>query len=524
MKFVVIPVTVQDVARGTKLTRAWFHRVMTHVAGYWLDMSGGRESLEFRVLEWTELPYPLAVKKTWDQPTVAQKAREAAEARWGVDLAPYDRYIVVLDDGSTLGVTNPHPLVGALSATPALFQHEMGHVYAAGEADLDSPSGPIQYGDQFCIMGLEGGKFSYIEDACTFIDPSTHQKQTWWGASGPGMCAPYLEAAGWLDSGSPAVLADLTGPVRDTPGEALVELSALSGAPPPGWSGPPCVALVSGIADAGQRLFVEFRHRSGWDRGMPAADHSVGWVVAHVTSGTGHATTSVQVGARPARVGESMRLRQAPVRVDVVGTDAVRGTIMLRVAHDGWRPWGRLEGGQYNQPAGLAAVSRFDGNLEVFVTGQDGMVRVAWLDGSWHDWYVLGGAQFSQAAGLAVTSRQPSNMEVFAIGQDGVVRVTWFDGSWHDWYVLGGAQFNQGANLAVVSRSPDTMEVFATGQDGMIRVNWFADGAWHDWYVLGEAAFSQAARLTAAYRTSRTMDVFATGQDGLIRWAHWARD
>ena len=68
-------------------------------------------------------------------------------------------------------------------------------------------------------------------------------------------------------------------------------------------------------------------------------------------------------------------------------------------------------------------------------------------------------------------------MDVFATGQDGMIRVNWFaDGAWHDWYVLGEAAFSQTARLAAASRTSRTMDVFATGQDGLIRwAHWARD-------------------------------------------------
>jgi uncharacterized protein YodC (DUF2158 family) len=198
-----------------------------------------------------------------------------------------------------------------------------------------------------------------------------------------------------------------------------------------------------------------------------------------------------------------------------------------RVERKGWRDWYVLDGAAYNQPAGLAAVSRFEGNMEVFATGMDGMVRVNWFDGQWRGWYVLDGAAFAQSAGLAAVSRFEGNMEVFATGMDGMIRVNWFDGQWRGWYVLDGAAFSQSASVAVVSRFDKNMEVFAVGQDGMVRVNWF-DGQWRGWYVLDGARFSQTAGLAAVSRYNGHMEVLAVGEDGVIRgnwfdgqWRGW---
>jgi hypothetical protein len=65
MKFAVVPVSCSDAPRVTTLTREWLHRATTHVAGYYLEQSGGRELMEFRVFEWTALPVTSAQWNAW---------------------------------------------------------------------------------------------------------------------------------------------------------------------------------------------------------------------------------------------------------------------------------------------------------------------------------------------------------------------------------------------------------------------------------------------------------------------------
>ena len=88
---------------------------------------------------------------------------------------------------------------------------------------------------------------------------------------------------------------------------------------------------------------------------------------------------------------------------------------------------------------------------------------------------MLEGAQFSQSAGLAAASKSADELEVFVTGLDGVIRGRRFaNGAWAEgWEVLFGAQFNQTAGLAAVSRADGILDVFAVGQDGLIRGCWY---------------------------------------------------
>jgi hypothetical protein len=264
----VLPITLKNTVRQTKLTKAWFESIMPYVATYWRDMSGGRETIGWRVFDWTTLDYTLAEKSTWNQSELADKARDGVAATWQADLSK-ERYIVILDDGvSRSGVTNPHPLVGAVDTNPALICHEMGHYYAAGESQLATPSGRELYGNPLCIMGAEGAKYSYVDISLNNIDQSGLSAPS--GTSGPGMCAGYLYAAGWLNLADPAVALPVR-PVAVNPiGPDTHQIGMLRGAPYPGVVGPARCAVATGAtANPDERLVISYRVPGGWDQNLP---------------------------------------------------------------------------------------------------------------------------------------------------------------------------------------------------------------------------------------------------------------
>jgi len=328
VKIAVLPLSVKDAPRVTTLTRVEIHRIVEHVAGYLKDQSGGRERLEFRVFDWFPLPITSA---EWDALffNAGDTVVPMVEKGQKVTLSPYPHIVLLIDkQGAVGGAWNaswPDLKYNHLSApqlTPALLAHELGHMYGARHANLDTPTGktPIEeYGDKFCIMGREGDKFSFID---TQLNART----------GPGMVASSLYACNWLNFNQPDVGIDLelgSNPRRD---EVVFELAPLRGAPPTGWSGPPVVAWTDGLV-ANQRLLIEFRARDGWDRGMPISGSGTGWIVAHLTAGAQPGASSLQIGSIAADVGAKLDLPYVGVTVTVAAFDATRGVVTLKV----WR-------------------------------------------------------------------------------------------------------------------------------------------------------------------------------------------
>jgi hypothetical protein len=166
MKLAVLLLSCPGSLRQTNFDWAWVDRLVGHVASYFLDQSGGRVNTQFRVLDWFELPH---TSQQWNDlgfgagPVV----KPIVESGLQVDLSPFDHFALVIDKFDAFGaaVSPSHPNyvhVGAQSLDPALLQHEMGHFFGAGHANLDAPAGPVEYGDRFCIMGREGEKHSFV--------------------------------------------------------------------------------------------------------------------------------------------------------------------------------------------------------------------------------------------------------------------------------------------------------------------------------------------------------------------------
>jgi len=165
MKLAVLLVSCSDAPRVTTLTQSWAHRMTNHVAGYYLEESGGREVMEFRVFDWCALPVTSAQWNDWGF-DAGDHVRPIVSSIQHVDLTLFDHWVFVIDKADAhLGATRPsdrlYAYLGAQDLDAALLAHELGHMFNANHARLETSAGIDEYGDSFCIMGAEGGKFSF---------------------------------------------------------------------------------------------------------------------------------------------------------------------------------------------------------------------------------------------------------------------------------------------------------------------------------------------------------------------------
>ena len=129
--------------------------------------------------------------------------------------------------------------------------------------------------------------------------------------------------------------------------------------------------------------------------------------------------------------------------------------------NDNWRPIG----GFFPPGAPVAAVARTPNNLDLFITGNDGRVYTSWWfqgvdwSGINDNWRPIGGF-FPPAAPLGAVARTPGNLDLFITGNDGRVYTSWwFQGvDWSgindNWRPIGGF-FPAAAPVAAVDdRAP----------------------------------------------------------------------
>ncbi|MBM0106553.1 hypothetical protein JM946_17630 [Steroidobacter sp. S1-65] len=328
MKLAVLLLQNSDLPRATTYSRDWVHMLVNHTTGFFTEQSGGRKIIEYRVFDWFTLPMTGA---EWMNAGfgVGPIVRPMVEAGLDVDLSHYTHFALVIDraDAGSAAVSPSHPQyvhVAAQDLDPALLAHEIGHFLGANHANLDTPSGPSEYDDQFCIMGREGAKYSFTHAPLNLTDAAGNVS-TELSDSGPGMVAPTLLGCGWLDPASHGV--DVSAPLQSQQGRAEFRIEALRGAPP---SDRPkrVFAFASGVTN--QFLTVEARWRDEYDRGMPdPGEGGAGWVLAHEASALGPGTSTTLLASLPARQGASAYVPKAQLGIAVKSVDAQAGVVSL---------------------------------------------------------------------------------------------------------------------------------------------------------------------------------------------------
>jgi hypothetical protein len=202
-------------------------------------------------------------------------------------------------------------------------------------------------------------------------------------------------------------------------------------------------------------------------------------------------------------------------------------------------------GGYFPSGAAVRAVSRRPDQVDAFVTGNNGVVYTsAWGGDRWsgadNDWWPIGGV-FPPGAPIDVVARTPDNLDVFVTGNNGVVYTSaWSPGEgWsgvdNNWRPIGG-EFPPAAPVSAVSRSRDTIDLFAIDSNGAVCTSyWRAGEGWSAigdrWTRMGELFPRRGPRrapagprpVTVVSRTPDDMDLFVTGPDGVVYTSRWRK-
>jgi hypothetical protein len=269
---------------GPSFSSDWLAAAGRTIAQYWLDMSGGREAVQWFLHPLVQLPLGQAEKDALTQLELIQAVKEAAAAD-GLPFADDEHVILLMNDpSSSFGVTpTVEPIVAAKDLDPSMLMHEMGHAFQrlagnpGGHASTPTPFSMVEYNDPTCVMGFEpnekgGGRWAFKDpmfDLTRLGMPtdSTHSDV------GPGMCPPMTARCGWLEEGNPAAVQNVTASLP-----AVRVLTPWIGAPPPGYAGTfPSVLTVDGHAPGGDRVylsvFVSCRDDNGlWPQPAVLAD------------------------------------------------------------------------------------------------------------------------------------------------------------------------------------------------------------------------------------------------------------
>jgi hypothetical protein len=272
---------------------------MSNVLSFFHDQSGGRAEIEYRILNWVNLPYS---EQEWVDlgfnagPTITP----IVEQRLNVSLSPFDAIILLIDTPNShegvVAADRKHIHISASSFSPSLVSHHLAFLFAGMIADRLDGDRTVIGGDSYCIMGESAYRRAYIDHdlALWFLgrvagEAETHAK------CGPGFSVPNLIARGWFDFSY-----GINVPRSDSEPVSVTEMTLwpLQGAPLPSQNVKVCAFLTS-IADPHELITVEFRrgtipggHWDGhWDRALPARS-----IVIHSANFLGPRPFCLQIG------------------------------------------------------------------------------------------------------------------------------------------------------------------------------------------------------------------------------------
>jgi hypothetical protein len=221
----------------------------------------------------------------------------------------------------------------------------------------------------------------------------------------------------------------------------------------------------------------------------------------------------------------------------VIGNDGVVYTSWWTAGSDwsgvnnNWRPIG----GVFPIGATVTPVSRHRDQLDLFVTGNDGVVYTSWWTAGqdWsglNGWRPIGGV-FPPDSTIGAVSRNEDQLDLFVVGYDGVVYTSWWTAG-RDWSGLRGWRpiggfFPMGAEVSAVSRHADQLDLFITGNDGVVYTSWWTAGwDWsgvnNNWEPIG-GVFPMGAPVAAVSRYRDELDLFIIGNNGVVYTEWWSQ-
>jgi hypothetical protein len=247
-----------------------------NLVAFWRDVSYGDLDLSgskvfgWLTLEQKQQDYLSSGTMAEGRAALVDWAKKAATDA-GIDLSPFFGVTVYMSTQTDLW-GSPGTVVCDTQSNLSQILQEYGHGY--GLRHSRSVAQPEDYKDPFCVMsGLDFGG----------TNPTFAGR---FGTSGPLLCAPYVDAAGWMPP------ARITRVATDGTRPALtrVRLSPLGEMTPPY----PQAAAFGLSAPFPVTYFIEYRS-GGWDRGLAQSE-----VVIHQLRPDGYA---YYAGSIPASVG-----------------------------------------------------------------------------------------------------------------------------------------------------------------------------------------------------------------------------
>ncbi|HTH21050.1 MAG TPA: hypothetical protein VL854_02430, partial [Nitrososphaeraceae archaeon] len=296
--------------------------------------------------------------------------------------------------------------------------HEMGHCYGLRHADYIKTD---DYGDKWDIMGFGWHFHDYVfgNDGLGLIAPC--------GRTGPGLSAPNLDGLGWMPK-------DRIWTADPTNRNAIqIQLTALNRADIRGY-------LMAKIVNPDLIYTVEFRQKTGWDKGLPRDGVVISYKLpsdpkhAFIVSASNDSNQNVRMENADWQAGQTFTDLSRDIKISIDGIYSDASMVKVTI--------GKLLPPE-SKTVRLTEERNNDGRLEAFLIASprpDGTANDLWHNwqtspggGStrkeWSGWTMLG-VSTNKGISLTVERNNDGRLEAFAIGTDSTF--------WHNWQTSPG--------------------------------------------------------------------------------------
>ena len=181
----------------------------------------------------------------------------------------------------------------------------------------------------------------------------------------------------------------------------------------------------------------------------------------------------------------------------------------------------------------IAAITRFDGALDVFWIWPDGAIGSNWANpgvdnGNWHTPFPITPPNAARNnTPIAAVTRFDGALDVFWIGLDGAIWTNWANphvdnGNWHTPFPITPPNVaRDNSPIAAVTRFDGALDVFWIWPDGAIGSNWanphVDNGNWHSPFpITPPHAAGKTSSLAAITRLNGALDAFWIGPDSAV--------
>jgi NTE family protein len=252
-----------------------------------------------------------------------------------------------------------------------------------------------------------------------------------------------------------------------------------------------------------------------WDQSIADSEGWPGWHgFSTITTGKTVVGASVAVVSR----------RPEFLDAFIANPDGTIWTAAADPSSPSWKGWWQI-GTLRSTPGGrITAVSRALDNIDIFVANSGGTVEWSHWDptspGGWTAFVPPVGADIQPGQPIAAVSRSNGLIDLFITNLAGQILTAGFDPStgWGGWWQIGNLIVPVGSEIGAVSAQTDSLDIFVVDIKGLVQSSHWDPtqaGGWSAWTNILPGFLTPGTPITAVSRAPGFIDIFCIGNDGI---------